>query len=63
MAISIKKAEPMNELDRSRMTEQGYTILNEAISGRYHLFLIEQPRMIAQATGARYQLGFNKEID
>ena len=63
MAISIKKSAPMNELDRSRMTEQGYTIVNEAISGRYHLFLIEQPRMIAQATGARYQLGFNKEID
>ena len=37
MAISIKKAEPMNELDRSRMTEQGYTIVNEAKIGRAHV--------------------------
>lgn len=63
MLKKMEKTADMNEQDRSRMTQQGYVIVNEAISGNYHLFLIEQPPMVARATGARYQLGFNKEID
>lgn len=63
MLQRMEKTAEMNEEDAGRLLQQGYTIINEAVSGRYHLFLIRQPRMIAQATGAEYQLGFNKEIE